>query len=133
MRRMIDARQANDPYDPFTHVTPETLDKFWNIRDSMRRQAAVDRLGAPRGSPTSQNLGDALRGAGKMALKGVAPVIGGTIGQALIPIPGVGPALGLAAGATVNHLRSERAMGQRLARGLELTNPNRLMNTGAVP
>ena len=133
MRRMIDARQANDPYDPFTHVTQDTLDKFWNIRDSMRRQAAVDRLGAPRGSPTSQNLGDALRGAGKMALKGVAPVIGGTIGQALIPIPGVGPAIGIAAGATVNHLLSERAMGQRLVRGLELTNPNRLMNTGAVP
>ena len=126
MRRIVDARQANDPYEPFTHVPQETLDKLWNIRDSMRRQAAVDRLGAPRGSPTSQNLGDALRGAGKMALQGAAPVIGGTLGAALIPIPGVGPAIGLAAGATVNHLLSERAMGQRLARGLELTNPNKM-------
>jgi hypothetical protein len=133
MRRIIDARQANDPYDPFTHVTQETLDKLWNVRDSMRRQAAVDRLGAPRGSPTSQNLGDALRGAGKMALQGAAPVIGGTLGAALIPIPGVGPAIGLAAGATVNHLLSERAMGQRLARGLELTNPNKLIRPDALP
>lgn len=127
MRRIVDARQANDPYDAFTHVSQDTLDKLWNIRDSMRRQAAVDRLGAPRSSPTSQNLGDALRAAGRMAIQGAAPVIGGTLGQALIPIPGVGPAIGIAAGATVNHLLSERAMGQRLARGLELTNPNTLM------
>ena len=50
MRRIVDARQANDPYEPFAHVPRETLDNLWNIRDSMRRQAAVDRLGAPRGT-----------------------------------------------------------------------------------
>jgi hypothetical protein len=128
MRRMIDARQANDPYDPFTHVTPETLNDFWNIRDSMRRQAAVDRLGKPRGSPTSQNVGDALRIAGKMALQTAAPAMGATLGQLLIPIPGVGPVAGIAAGATLNHFLSSRALTQRMTRGMELTNPNRLMH-----
>jgi hypothetical protein len=133
MKRMIDARQANDPYDPFTHVTQDTLDKFWNIRDSMRRQAAVDRLGKPRGSPTSQNVGDAMRIAGKMALQTAAPAIGATLGTALIPIPGVGPVAGIAAGATLNHFLSARAMGQRLTRGLELTNPNKMLRPDAVP
>jgi hypothetical protein len=133
MKRMVDARQANDPYDPFTHVTQDTLDKFWNIRDSMRRQAAVDRLGKPRGSPTSQNVGDAMRIAGKMALQTAAPAIGATLGTALIPIPGVGPVAGIAAGATLNHFLSARAMGQRLTRGLELTNPNKMLRPDAVP
>ena len=128
MKRIVDARQGNDPYEPFTHVPQDTLDKFWNIRDSMRRRGAVARLGAPRGSPTSQNIGDALRGAGKMALQGAAPAIGATLGSTLIPIPGVGPAIGLTAGAVVNHLFSERGLRQRFTRGLELTNPNTLMH-----
>jgi hypothetical protein len=127
MRRMIDARQANDPYEPFTHVPQETLNKFWDIRDSMRRSRAADRLAAPKGSPTSQNFGDAMRAAGRMAAQSAAPAIGATLGATFIPIPGVGPALGLGVGAAVNHLFSERAMGQRFARGMELTNPNRLM------
>ena len=56
-----------------------------------------------------------------MALQGAAPVIGGTLGAALIPIPGVGPAIGLAAGATVNHSSVVRAPhGPASARGLEL-------------
>jgi hypothetical protein len=114
-------------------VTQDTLDKFWNIRDSMRRQAAVDRLGKPRGSPTSQNVGDAMRIAGKMALQTAAPAIGATLGTALIPIPGVGPVAGIAAGATLNHFLSARAMGQRLTRGLELTNPNKMLRPDAVP
>ena len=129
MRRIVDARQANDPYEPFAHVPQETLDNLWNIRDSMRRQAAVDRLGAPRGSPTSQNLGDALRGAGKMAIKSAAPAIGAGLGTALFPgMPMVGSTLGLMAGGTVNHLLSEAGMKQRMTRGLELTNPNTLMH-----
>ena len=129
MRRMVDARQGNDPYEPFSHVPQETLDKFWNIRDSMRRQAAVDRLGAPRGSPTSQNLGDALRAAGTMAVKNAAPAIGAGLGTALFPtMPMVGSTMGLTAGAAMNHLLSERALRQRFTRGLELTNPNTLMH-----
>ena len=128
MRRMVDARRTNDPYDAFTHVPQETLDNFWNIRDSMRRRAAVDRLGAPRSSPTSQNLGDALRGAGKLAIKSAAPAIGAGLGTALFPgMPLVGSTLGLMAGGTVNHLLSEAGMRQRMTRGLELTNPNTLM------
>ena len=129
MRRVVDARQANDPYDPYTHVPQETLDSLWNIRDSMRRRAAVDRLGAPRGSPTSQNLGDALRGAGKTAIKNAAPAIGAGLGTVLFPgMPIVGSTLGLMAGGTVNHLLSEAGMRQRMTRGLELTNPNTLMH-----
>jgi hypothetical protein len=127
MRRIIDARKANDPYEPFTHVPEGTLRDLFNIRDSMRRSRAADRLAQPKGAATSQNLGDAMRAAGKMALQSAAPVIGGTLGASLIPIPGVGPAVGIAAGATLNHLLSERAAGQRLARGLELTNPNKLL------
>jgi hypothetical protein len=126
MRRIADARQEGDPYEPFTHVTQDTLDHLWNIRDSMRRTQAADRLAAPKGSPTSQNMGDALRMAGRMALQGAAPAIGATIGSAVIPIPGVGPALGLAAGAAVNHLFSERAMAQRLAEGQTMLHANRL-------
>jgi len=126
MRRLTDARQTNDPYEPFTHVQQNTLDQLWNIRDTMRRSRAADRLAAPKGSPTAQNLGDAMRAAGKMALQSAAPAIGATIGSTVIPIPGVGPALGLAAGAAVNHLFSERAMAQRLAEGRALLQPNQL-------
>lgn len=122
MRRITDARQANDPYDAFTHVTQDTLDNLWNIRDSMRRSVASDRLAAPKGSPTTQNFGDAMRAAGRMALQTAAPAAGATLGSALIPIPGVGPAVGLTAGAMVNHLFSERALAQRFARGQELLN-----------
>jgi hypothetical protein len=126
MRRITDARQEADPYEPFTHVPQDTLDKLWDIRDSMRRSRAADRLAAPKGSPTAQNFGDAMRAAGKMALQGAAPAIGATIGSAIIPIPGVGPALGLTAGAALNHLLSERAMAQRLAEGRGLLQPNQL-------
>ena len=126
MRRITDARQEADPYEPFTHVGQGTLDKLFDIRDTMRRSRAADRLAAPKGSPTSQNLGDAMRAAGKMALQGAAPAIGATIGSALIPIPGVGPALGITAGAALNHLLSERAMAQRLAEGRGLLQPNQL-------
>jgi hypothetical protein len=129
MRRIIDARQGNDPYEPFTHVTNETLGSLFNIRDSMRRSRAADRLAAPKGSPTAQNLGDALRGAGKMALQTAAPAVGAGIGLAMFPgMPSVGSTIGIGAGAMVNHLLSERGMRQRMTRGLELTNPNRLMH-----
>jgi hypothetical protein len=123
MRRITDARQTGDPYEPFTHVPQETLDQLWKIRDSMRRTQAADRLAAPKGSPTTQNLGDAMRAAGRMAAQHAAPVVGATLGSALIPIPGVGPAVGLLAGHTVNHLLSERAMAQRYARGMQLLTP----------
>ena len=125
MRRMVDARQEADPYEPFTHVQQDTLDQLWNVRDSMRRSQAVARLGKPKGSPTSQNIGDALRIAGRMAVKSAAPAIGLTLGSA-IPIPYIGPALGLTAGTVVNHLLSERAMVQRLGEGRALMQPNRL-------
>jgi hypothetical protein len=129
MRRIIDARQGNDPYEPFTHVTNETLGSLFNIRDTMRRSRAADRLAAPKGSPTAQNLGDALRGAGKMALQTAAPAVGAGIGLAMFPgMPSVGSTIGIGAGAMVNHLLSERGMRQRMTRGLELTNPNRLMH-----
>jgi hypothetical protein len=131
MRRIVDARQANDPYEPFAHVSQDTLDQLWNIRDSMRRTQAADRLAAPKGSPTAQNFGDALRAAGRMAVQTAAPVAGATIGQVVIPIPGVGPAVGLMAGTAVNHLLSERAMRQRYARGLELL--NRLLSPSGSP
>jgi hypothetical protein len=131
MRRIVDGRQEGDPYNPYANVPPETLDKLWNVRDFMRRQVAADRLAAPKGSPTAQNFGDAMRAAGRMAAQNAAPAIGATLGAAFIPIPGVGPALGLGAGAAVNHFFSERAMAQRVARGLELTNPNRLLHQPA--
>ena len=123
MRRIVDARQANDPYDAFTHVSPETLDKLWAIRDSMRRSRAVDRLGQPRGSPTAQNFGDALRAAGTMAVKAGLPALGAGLGHLLVPVPFAGEAAGLVAGQAVNHLLSQRGMAQRLQRGLELTTP----------
>jgi hypothetical protein len=124
MRRIADARQANDPYEPFTHVTQDTLGQLWNVRDSMRRSRAADRLAQPKGAATAQNLGDAMRAAGRMALQSAAPVAGATIGSALIPIPGVGMAAGMVAGQTLNHLFSERALAQRYARGLQLRTPN---------
>jgi hypothetical protein len=130
MRRIIDARQANDPYDPFTHVTQDTLDQLWNIRDSMRRSAAADRLAQPKGSPTSQNLGDAMRAAGRTAMQTSAPGVGAALGSVLIPIPGAGAAIGVGAGTLINHLFSERAMTQRLKRGMELRNG---LGTGAAP
>lgn len=127
MRRLTDARQANDPYEPFTHVQQETLDQLWNVRDSMRRTQAADRLAAPKGAPTSQNLGDALRAAGRMAIQTAAPAAGAGIGAMLLPgLPMVGSSLGLVAGTAVNHLLSERALAQRLARGQQLMNPNTL-------
>jgi hypothetical protein len=129
MKRMTDARTANDPYEPFTHVTQETLDQFWNIRDSMRRSRAVDRLGAPRGSPTSQNLGDALRTAGKMAL----PALGAGAGHLLLPVPFASEAAGLVAGQAINHFLSKRALNQRYQRGMELTKPNALIGSPDAP
>lgn len=131
LRRIVDARQANDPYEPFTHVAQETLDQLWAIRDSMRRSRAVDRLGAPRGSPTSQNFGDALRAAGTMAVKAGLPALGAGVGHLLIPVPFAGEAAGLVAGQAVNHLLSQRGMAQRMQRGLELTTPkpNELMGS----
>ena len=129
MRRMVDARQEADPYEPFTHVQQDTLDQLWNVRDSMRRSQAVARLGKPKGSPTSQNIGDALRIAGKNGGEECCP------GDWAHPRRRdthsyIGPALGLTAGTVVNHLLSERAMVQRLARGMELTSPQ---NTLAPP
>jgi hypothetical protein len=127
MRRMVDARQANDPYDPFSHVPQDTLDQLWKIRDSMRRTQAADRLAAPKGSSTTQNLGDAMRAAGRMAIQSAAPVVGGAIGTALLPsFPLAGTATGIAAGTALNHLLSERAMAQRYARGMQLLTPNQL-------
>jgi hypothetical protein len=127
MRRIVDARQEADPYEPFTHVTQDTLDKLWAIRDSMRRTQAADRLAAPRGSPTSQNLGDALRAAGKHAIQAAAPMVGGTLGSLILPgIPGLGTGMGIVAGTAVNHLLSERALAQRLAEGRALLQPNQL-------
>ncbi len=128
MRRIVDARQSNDPYDAYTHVSQETLDKLWNIRDSMRRTNAVDRLGGTRGSPTSQNLGDALRNAARTAVEKGAPALGVGLGAALFPsMPVVGSTLGLLGGTAVNHLLSERGMQQRFARGLGMLNVNQLM------
>lgn len=125
MRRIVDARQANDAYDPFTHVTQETLDKLWNIRDSMKRSVAADRLAAPKGSPTSQNIGDALRMAGKGALTAAAPAVGAVIGNWVLP--GVGGTVGgITAGTAVNHLLSQRGLTQRLAQGRGMLNRNQL-------
>jgi len=127
MRRIVDARQEADPYEPFTHVQQDTLDQLWNIRDSMRRTQAADRLAAPKGSPTSQNLGDALRAAGKHAMQAAAPMVGGVLGSTLLPfMPGVGTGAGIIAGTAVNHLLSERALAQRLAEGQALLHPNAL-------
>ena len=106
----------------------ETLDKLWNIRDSMRRTAAVDRLGGTRGSPTSQNLGDALRAAARTAVEKGAPALGVGLGAALFPsMPVVGSTLGLLGGTAVNHLLSERGMGQRLRAGAGMLNVNHSM------
>ncbi len=133
MRRIVDGRQRGDPYDPYANIPEDTLAKLWNIRDFMRRQVAADRLAAPKGSPTAQNIGDAVRAAGRMAVQSAAPLAGATLGAALIPIPGVGPAAGLIAGTAVNHLFSARAAAQRLARGLELTDTNRLLRPPEEP
>lgn len=133
LKRIYNARIGNDPYEPFTHVPQATLDQLYNIRDSMRRSRAVDNLGKPRGSPTSQNLGDALRTAGSMAVKGAMPAIGATVGHMLIPVPFGAEAMGLVAGQAANYLLSQRGLRQRLERGLELTTPpqpNVLMRPG---
>ena len=64
-----------------------------------------------------------------MALQTAAPAVGAGIGLAMFPgMPSVGSTIGIGAGAMVNHLLSERGMRQRMTRGLELTNPNRLMH-----
>lgn len=126
MKRIVDARQSNDAYNPFTHVSQETLDQLWAIRDSMRRTAAVDRLGKPRGSPSSQNIGDALRMGAKAAATVAAPAVGAVIGNYILPGIG-GQTGGIMAGAALNHLMSQRGLTQRLAQGRGMLNiPNRL-------
>lgn len=133
LKRIYNARMDNDPYEPFTHVPQETLDKLYDIRDSMRRSRAADNLGKPRGSPTSQNLGDALRAAGSMAVKSSLPVLGAGVGHLLVPLPFAGEAAGMFVGQAANHLLSQRGMRQRLQRGLELTTPNPLYNPAPGP
>lgn len=121
MKRIVDARQSNDAYNPFTHVSQETLDQLWAIRDSMRRTAAVDRLGKPRGSPSSQNIGDALRMGAKAAATVAAPAVGAVIGNYILPGIG-GQTGGILAGAALNHLMSQRGLTQRLAQGRGMLN-----------
>lgn len=121
LKRIYNARIGDDPYEPFTHVPQATLDKLYDIRDSMRRSRAVDRLGTPRGSRTSQNLGDALRIGAKAAI----PAAAATLGHMMVPIPMAGEFAGLTAGLAVNSLLSARGMRQRMTRGMELTEPPR--------
>lgn len=131
MKRIVDARQGNDPYEPFTHVNQETLDKLWAIRDSMKRSVAADRLAAPKGSPTSQNLGDALRTGAKAAMTAAAPAIGAYVGNLIYP--GAGMVGGTIAGTSLNYLLSQRGLTQRLAQGRGMLNRNQLGPQAAPP
>jgi hypothetical protein len=123
LKRIYNARIGDNPYEPFTHVPQATLDRLYDIRNTMRRSRAADRLATPNGSPTTQNFGDAMRIAGRMAVKAGLPALGAGVGHMLLPIPFAGEAAGLIAGQAVNHLLSERALAQRYRRGLELTTP----------
>jgi hypothetical protein len=125
MRRIVKARNDNDPYEPFTNVSQDTLNQLWAVRDSMRRQRAADRLATPQGSPTTQNFGDVMRLAAKSVGRGLVPLAGMGVGHLLMPggFGEVGGMLGsTAASETFNYLTAQRALQQRLLQGQRLLN-----------
>jgi hypothetical protein len=125
MKDIVDARAARS-LEPEQSFTPETMQDLWNLRDSLRRKAAAERLAKAPGSDTAQNFFDAMR---EHAEGKAGAVAAGTIGTIL----GAGhPVAGLA-GIGVQQWLSHAAQARRYKQGMEMLYPNRLMTPPASP
>jgi hypothetical protein len=62
MKNIVDARQTGNPLNPYNSITPETMQKLWNLRDDLRRSASALELARTPGSDTAQNLWSMVRG-----------------------------------------------------------------------
>jgi hypothetical protein len=125
MKDIVDARAARS-LEPEQSFTPETMQDLWNLRDSLRRKAAAERLAKAPGSDTAQNFFDAMR---EHAEGKAGAVAAGTIGTIL----GAGhPVAGLA-GIGVQQWLSHAAQACRYKQGMEMLYPNRLMTPPASP
>lgn len=73
MKGVVDSR-ATGPQDlnPYKSISPETMQRLWNLRDDLRRSAGALELSRAAGSDTTQNIMDVLRTWGKVAGQGAA-------------------------------------------------------------
>jgi hypothetical protein len=67
MKNVVDSRMTpSTDLNAFKAISPENMQRLWNIRDSLRRTASAQELAKAAGSDTMPNIIDALRGIGKM-------------------------------------------------------------------
>jgi len=125
MRDIVDARGAAG-LQAEKSISPETMQGLWDLRDSLRRKAAADRLGKAPGSDTSQTLFDTVR---EQAEGKAGTAVAGGLGLLL----GAGNPIAGLAGAGAQMWLSHAAGARRYAKGLEMLNPNRLLTPTPPP
>jgi hypothetical protein len=122
MRQIVDARNAKG-VNPYKSITPETMDRLWNLRDDLRRSAKAGELGSAAGSDTAQNAFDMIKGAvggqgGTMASTIAGGVLAGPIGAGVV---GFGKDL-------LGSMLAKRTLRRQTTRGMEILHPTAPLN-----
>lgn len=73
MKNVVDSQSTGtQDLNPYKSISPETMQRLWNLRDDLRRSAGALELARAAGSDTTQNIMDVLRRWGGVGAQGAA-------------------------------------------------------------
>ena len=73
MKNVIDARSTGSmDLNAYKSISPETMQRLWNLRDDLRRSAGALELARAAGSDTAQNILGILKSWGSLGAQGAA-------------------------------------------------------------
>ena len=126
MKNIVDMRRTpSTDLNPYKSISDDTMQKLWNVRDSLRRTASATELAKAPGSDTVPNIIDVLKRYGTQAgMHGVANLIS----------PGWGSiALKAVQDVTAPARAASAAARQRAAAQQLIYPPNQLIQPDAAP
>ena len=73
MKNVVDARSTGAmDLNAYKAISPETMQRLWNLRDDLRRSAGALELARAAGSDTAQNILGILKSWGRLGVQGAA-------------------------------------------------------------
>ena len=118
MRQVVKARNTpTTDVNPYKSITPETMERLWNLRDDLRRSSSAMDLAKASGSDTAPNFMDVA----KQYMK-----LGGTAGVHAVAnylSPGFGSMAVSGTMAALRPIQAARLSARQQARGHELLYP----------
>jgi hypothetical protein len=129
MRQVVKGRNTpSTDLNAFKSITPETMQRLWNLRDDLRRSASARELASAAGSDTSQNITDLIKQYTKMG------AMTGVHAAANYLAPGVGSLAVTGLAATAKAIRAPLLQRRQMARGQQMIRPpNALIDPNAAP